>query len=219
MNWVASTGNVPDFENLRTFYGQVRLDRRFWYERAINYASLYATLVSGLLSIFFVGVAARESLGLFQWALLATLVIIILLCEFAKRVLGICFRQFMENTVIMAKLEYYMGFYGTLKYPELERDDGGIILAPTRLFPEDRFLNAERYLQNMQGFNTSEEFIRHELSEKKRVRYFITLVFTAIELLSVFMFIGATFIFLRNEWGGISTATPAVEALHLSMHK
>jgi len=190
----------PDLEEkkLLEYLKEVMAERRFWFTRSINYANLYITLVSGLLSAYFITIVNLPHLdifrsGLLQLVLLALPLSSFLFCRRAKEILHICYQRFLENTCIMEKIEYDLGFYSPRRKSEDKTHNDA-------LFPNDPYINIARHLEYLKQFNNSDEFIKKELSEKHGTFGIMIGLFSLLELISAVIIVISSLISFLSLW-------------------
>ena len=104
-------------------------------------------------------------------------VLIIFICYYAKKINRICHNQFLENTVIMIKIEYLLGMYDSINFDKK---------APFYL---DKFIGIERHFKNMSKFSYSEDYIKNELKEKQRTYHYNNKILNYMLLMSVLLII------------------------------
>ena len=177
MSWIKKTETNIETEQIQHIHSEVREERRFWFDRSIAYMNFYSTIVSALLSAFVLGLTQLEDLGQYKYMLVTLPLISLVLCIYAKRIIRICYRQFLENTATMVKVETLMGLYNPI---EADLPDG----IP---FSQDRFLNPERYYDNFMKFDCSNDFVEHDLRQTNRTYSNTKRVFTLLQILSALM--------------------------------
>lgn len=182
MTWLINKGKGKELDgaSLRHLHSEIRTERRFWFDKSVAYVNFYSTLVSGLLSVFILGLSQFSKLGQFKYVLFFFPIVSINLCIYAKKAIRICYRQFLENTAIMAKLEFIIGMYTPIKMDITDKI----------LFPNDKYLNPIRHYENLIRFNESEKFIENDLRQPIRTFRIKMKVFSILEVLSIIMLIG-----------------------------
>lgn len=160
MSWISLDGTELKQENLETLYAQIKEERRFWFDKCLSYMNFYYTINITLFSGFFLAKYFEKV----QSILVVMPVLSLFICFYAKKINRICHKQFLENTVIMVKLEYLLGMYTKLKVSDLE------MLEPLCKIPfkYDNFLGIERHYKNMIKFSNSDRYVEKELEEKNR---------------------------------------------------
>ncbi len=193
MTWFSDKGVEISKEDLHHIHTEVRNERRFWYDKIVAYVNFYSTIISALLSGFILGLTQVNNLGQFKYALLIIPIISTILSRFARRTIRLIFRQFIENTGVMAKLELIMGMYGPIKSKNI----------PTNiLFPRDETINPIRHYSNLLRFEKMEEFVEDELKQPDRIFKMKQRVFLILEILSIIMLVGALVLMI---WGTSGT--------------
>ena len=103
----------------------------------------------------------------------------LLICVYAKKINRICHKQFLENTVIMIKLEYLLGMYSKVKTdPDINNE------IP---FKNDAYIGIERHYRNMIEFKTSDEYVEYELREMKRSYRYNTKILNYMMIMSMLL--------------------------------
>lgn len=189
MTWLSKEGRELDNETVLHLHNEIRNERRFWFDKSVSYVNFYSTVVSALLSAFILGLTQSSNLGQFKYVLLFILIISIILCTYAKKAIRICYRQFLENTAIMAKLEFIIGMYSPIK----------LDITDKILFPDDKCINPIRHYKNLIRFKESEKFVEDDISQPDRTFKIKTRVFSMLETLSIIMLIGALILMILGK--------------------
>jgi hypothetical protein len=189
MTWLSKEGRILDNETLLHLHTEIRNERRFWFDKSVAYVNFYSTVVSALLSAFILGLTQLSKLGQFKYVSLFIPIVSTILCIYAKKAIRVCYRQFLENTAIMAKLEFIIGMYSPIK----------LDIADKILFPGDNYINPIRHYEHLIRFKESEKFVEDDLSQPNRTFRIKTRVFSILETLSIIMLIGASILMILGE--------------------
>jgi hypothetical protein len=189
MTWLSKEGRELDNETVLHLHNEIRNERRFWFDKSVAYVNFYSTVVSALLSAFILGLTQLSNLGQFKYVLLFIPIISIILCIYAKKAIRICYRQFLENAAIMAKLEFIIGMYSPIK----------LDITDKILFPDDKCMNPIRHYENLMRFKESEKFVEDDLSQPNRTFKIKTRVFSMLETLSIIMLIGTLILMMLGK--------------------
>lgn len=167
--------NKNNFEEskLEILYSQVKEERRFWFDKCLSYMNFYYTINITLFTAYFLSNYVNE----IRQAVIILPILVIFICYYAKRINKICHNQFLENTVIMIKIEYLLGMYDDINFNKESP------------FYLDKFIGIERHFKNMSKFSYSEEYIKHELKEKQRTYYYNNKILNYMILVSVLLII------------------------------
>lgn len=189
MTWLSKEGRELDNETILHLHSEIRNERRFWFDKSVAYVNFYSTVVSALLSAFILGLTKLSDLGQSKYVLLFIPIISIILCVYAKKAIRICYRQFLENTAVMAKLECIIGMYSSIK----------LDITDKILFPDDECINPIRHYENLIRFEESEKFVEDDLSQPNRTFKIKTRVFSMLETLSIIMLIGSLILMILGK--------------------
>ena len=203
MTWMVYKGKEFDAPCLLHIHGEVRNERRFWFDKSVAYVNFYATIISALMSAFIFGLTQVDTLGQFKYFLLVLTIIPIFLSFYAKRAIKICYRNFLENTAIMAKIELYLGLYSALKLTNLDKN----------IFEDDKYLNTKRHYDNLKRFRRSEDFIEDDLEQSNRTYRIKVRVFTLLVILSIVMLIGALILMIYPLFCGNSNSVEQISII------
>ena len=177
MSWVVTDKKEIDNDTLRHLNSEIRKDRQFWYDKSLAYLNWYTSFALALLSAFFLLLTKKDDLGNYMVLLTILPVIAAVLCYYARKSILICYRQFLEHTTIMAKLEYILGLYRTT--------EGSSDTAP--FFSEDKFLNPQRHYDYLQKFGRSEQFVAAELGASQRTYRYKLRIFALLQAFAIIL--------------------------------
>lgn len=155
MSWISFSGRKYTRDKIEILYSQIKEERRFWFDKCLSYMNFYYTINITLFTGFFLANYFER----IQKMLIIMPILSLFICIYAKKVNRICHKQFLENTVIMIKLEYLLGMYNSIKS---EGEKGEIP------FVNDQFLGIGRHFDNMIKYKDSEAYVENELREKNR---------------------------------------------------
>lgn len=175
MGWTSFEGRTIDEEKILSFYSQIKEERRYWFDKCLSYMNFYYTINVTLFTGFFL----VNNFEKVQKMMIIMPALSFLICVYAKKINRICHKQFLENTVIMIKLEYLLGMYNKVKTePDVTKE------IP---FKNDKYIGIERHYRNMIEFETSDEYVENELREKKRSYKYNTNILNYMMLMSVIL--------------------------------
>lgn len=178
MGWVSFQGKEIDKEKIEILYSQIKEERRFWFDKCLSYMNFYYTINITLFTGFFLANYFEKV----QKMLVIMPILSLFICTYAKKINRICHKQFLENTVIMIKIEYLLGMYSNIKIQNITDD------IP---FSKDAFLGIDRHYRNMIMYSDSEEYIKRELKEKNRSYKYNNKALNYMILMSIILIIYA----------------------------
>jgi hypothetical protein len=175
LKWISDNGIEISEEVLCHLHREIRLERTFWHNKSISYLTWYATFIFALYSGFFILLTKRGDIGPFFILITTIPFLTVFLCTYAKKSIAVCYRQFLEHTTIMAKLDYILGLYVPIKCK----------MPDTEIFNNDPFLNPVRHHDFLKSNSKSEKFVEDELKATERTFAYKKQIFTVIQVLSV----------------------------------
>lgn len=171
MGWISLKGELIKEEHLLELYTQIKEERRYWFDKCLSYMNFYYTINVTLFTGFFL-VNNFEHVHKMM-IIMPTLALLI--CIYAKKINKICHKQFIENTVIMIKLEYLLGMYGQIN-----------VISKNQIpFEDDPYIGMERHFNNMIKYKTSDKYVDIELKEKNRSYSYNTKVLNYMIIMSI----------------------------------
>ncbi len=173
--WISENGVEISDDVLCHLHREIRLERTFWHDKTISYLKWYATFIFALYSGFFILLAKRGDLGPFFILITIIPFLSVFLCTYAKKSIAICYRQFLEHTTIMAKLDYILGLYTSIKCK----------MPDTKIFNDDHFLNPSRHYDFLLSHNESEKLVNEEFNATERTFAYKKQIFSVIQFFSV----------------------------------
>lgn len=177
MGWTSFEGRIIDEENILALYSQIKEERRYWFDKCLSYMNFYYTINVTLFTGFFL----VNNFDKIQKMMIIMPILSLLICVYAKKINRICHKQFLENTVIMIKLEYLLGMYNKVKTePDINNETP---------FKNDAYIGIERHYKNMIEFEASDEYVEHELREKKRSYRYNTKILNYMMIMSMLLII------------------------------
>lgn len=177
MGWTSFEGRIIDEERILVLYSQIKEERRYWFDKCLSYMNFYYTINVTLFTGFFL----VNNFDKIQKMMIIMPILSFLICVYAKKINRICHKQFLENTVIMIKLEYLLGMYGKVKIePDINNETP---------FKNDAYIGLERHYRNMIKFETSDEYVESELREMKRSYRYNTKILNYMMIMSMLLII------------------------------
>jgi len=176
MSWMSPIGIDISTDRLEIIYEQVKEERRFWFDKCLSYMNFYYTINITL----FTGYFLANNFEKLQKMLVIMPVLSLFICAYAKKINRICHKQFMENTIIMIKLEYLLGLYSKIKVSDVKG---------TIPFQNDEFIWVGRHYQNMITYKDSSQYVDDELKEKNRSYAYNTKALNYMAWMSFFLII------------------------------
>lgn len=180
MSWMSPKGVDISSDRLEIIYEQVKEERRFWFDKCLSYMNFYYTINITLFTGFFLANYFER----LQKMLVIMPILSLFICTYAKKINRICHKQFMENTIIMIKLEYLLGAYSRIKASDIKG---------TIPFQKDKFLGVDRHYQNMIAYKDSAQYVDDELKEKNRSYAYNTKALNYMILMSAILIVYAIF--------------------------
>jgi hypothetical protein len=172
--WFSKEGADISPDTLRHLHREIRLERAFWHDKTVAYLKWYATFIFALYSGAFL-LVTKADLGPFFILITVIPLFGILLCDYAKRSMRVCYKQFLEHTTIMAKLDYLLGLYVPIKSE----------MSDAKIFSKDLFLNPSRHFKFLETNETAEKYVDDELKAKERTYAYKRHIFTVIQWISL----------------------------------
>ena len=155
MGWISIEGDEIKENNLNLIYSEIKEERRFWFDKCMSYMNFYFTINISIFTAYFLG----NYFDAIKEVLILLPIMSIIICYYARKVNRICHNQFIENTIIMIKIEYLLGIYNSIYFNSCNGQ------VP---FCNDKYLGMERHYKNMINYDKSEDYIKIELNENKR---------------------------------------------------
>lgn len=180
MSWISYTGTEIEDERLESLYTQIKEERRFWFDKCLSYMNFYYTINITLFTGFFLANYFEK----IQKMLIIMPILSLFICTYAKKINRICHKQFLENTVIMIKLEYLLGMYTKIKVSTQNNKSP---------FEYDSFIGIERHYENMKSYKDSNIYVENELNEKNRSYAYNNKALNYMILMSIILIIYAIF--------------------------
>lgn len=175
MSWTSFDGEMIDEETILALYSQIKEERRYWFDKCLSYMNFYYTINVTLFTGFFL----VNNFEKIQKMMIIMPILSLLICVYAKKINRICHNQFLENTVIMIKLEYLLGMYSKVRT--------GLEMNNKIPFKNDAYIGIERHYKNMIEFETSDDYVKFELNEKKRSYMYNTKVLNCMMIMSILL--------------------------------
>lgn len=176
MGWISIEGNKIKENNLNLIYSEIKEERRFWFDKCMSYMNFYFTINISIFTAYFLG----NYFDAIKEVLILLPIMSIIICYYARKVNRICHNQFIENTIIMIKIEYLLGMYNSI----YSNPCNGQVP-----FCNDKYLGIERHYINMITYNKAEDYIKSELNEKKRTYSYNNRALLYMILISIILII------------------------------
>ena len=173
--WISDDGIELSEKVLCHLHREIRSERTFWHNKTIAYLTWYATFIFALYSGFFILLVKRDAIGPFFIIITIIPFLSVFLCTYAKKSIAVCYRQFLEHTTIMAKLDYILGLYVPIKCK----------MPDTKIFNNDPFLNPVRHHVFLTSHGISEKFVEDELKATERTFAYKKQIFSVMQVISV----------------------------------
>jgi hypothetical protein len=176
MSWILPTEKVIDGDTLRHLHSEIRTARQFWYDKSLAYLSWYTSFALALLSAFFLLLTKKDDFGSYLGLLTILPLIAAVLCHYARKSIRICYRQFLEHTTMMAKLDYILGMYQT---PDPQNR--------SLFFEEDNFISPQRHFDYVRKFEREDQFGAAELDAPERTYHYKLRIFRMLQVLAIIL--------------------------------
>ena len=176
MSWVINTENNIDGENLRHLHSEIRKARQFWYDKSFAYLNWYTSFVLAMFSAFFVLLTKKADFGAYLGLLTILPLIAVFLCHYARKSIKICYRQFLEHTAMMAKIDYMTGMFRT-------NDTNN----NSPFFEEDLFISPQRHFDYIRKFKRENQFVVAELEAPERTYNYKLRILRMLQILAIFL--------------------------------
>lgn len=173
MSWIIGNEKDIDKDTVKHLHSEIRTARAFWYDKSLAYLNWYASFLLALLSAFFLLLTKKDEFGPYLGLLAILPLIAAVLCHYARKSIRICYRQFLEHTAMMAKLDYVLGMYRTTD------------LQDPPFFQDDNFISPRRHFEYVQKFKREDQFVEAELAAPERTYHYKLRIFKLLQVLAV----------------------------------
>jgi len=174
MSWIFSTEKDIDGDTVRHLHSEIRSSRQFWYDKSLAYLNWYTSFALALLSAFFLLLAKKDDFGPYLGLLTILPLIAAVLCHYARKSIRICYRQFLEHTAMMSKLDYMLGMYRTTDQQN-----------HSPFFEEDSYISPQRHFDYVRKFKREDQFVAAELDAPERTYHYKLSIFRMLQVLAI----------------------------------
>ena len=187
-SWVSENGEELTEDVLMKLYEVHEKERIAALDLHYRNRNYYMTLVSALLTIF-VGGMLQFYQEFSSFILFAIPISIIVLSELAKRSMDRYYQRFLENIVILAKVEHLWGLDGSVRKTEHKSTE--------ILWSEDKQFILDRWFRDRCKNQSSEQFVKERMSlGDNRYAHW---VFSLIEVITIFLSLVSLLLLLQTH--------------------